>query len=56
MTINDGVEQDNAHELECHWPVELASGYRDWAAERAHEQIGKAGFRLAAMLHEAMKD
>lgn len=56
LTIGDGVDQDNAHETECRWPVTLGAGYRDWASERAKEQLTKAGFRLAAMLHEAMKD
>jgi hypothetical protein len=56
MTIGDGVDQGNAHELECRWPVTLDASYPGWAAERAKEQLAKAGFRLAAMLHAAMED
>jgi hypothetical protein len=36
--------------LSCRWATSLDTGYRQWASEKAREQIAKAGFRLAALL------
>jgi hypothetical protein len=56
LRIHPGVNEQNSHALVCTWPVELKPGYEAWAAEKARDQLAKAGFRLAAMLHAALGD
>jgi hypothetical protein len=34
----------------CTWPVTLGRDYSTWANQQALTQLGKAGFRLAALL------
>jgi S1/P1 Nuclease len=34
----------------CNWPVSLDRAYTDWANKQVVSQLGKAGFRLAALL------
>jgi hypothetical protein len=34
----------------CTWPVTLGRDYSTWANQQALAQLGKAGFRLAALL------
>jgi hypothetical protein len=52
-----GIEIDNAtkvdspeHQPRCTWPVTLPRAYTQWANQQTLTQLGKAGFRLAAIL------
>jgi hypothetical protein len=36
--------------LKCTWPATIDKNYTKWANEQALNQLGKAGFRLAALL------
>ena len=36
--------------LHCTWPATLDRQYTTWANQQALTQLGKAGFRLAALL------
>jgi hypothetical protein len=38
----------------CNWPVTLSREYTSWANRQALTQLGKAGFRLAAVLRAAL--
>jgi len=38
--------------LKCTWPVTFETSYTQWANRQALAQLGKAGFRLAALLRE----
>ena|SRR5215467_3175155 len=38
--------------LKCTWPVTFERSYTQWANRQALAQLGKAGFRLAALLRE----
>ena len=38
----------------CKWNATLPSGYPEEAAKRAREQLAKAGYRLAALLHAVL--
>jgi hypothetical protein len=55
LVINPGIDQHNSHELVCLWPTSLKEKYDEWAAGKAKEQLTKAGFRLAAILHSALE-
>ena len=43
-------------EVECRWDATLQPGYEEWAAKKVHEQLAKAGFRLAEMLRVVLED
>jgi hypothetical protein len=47
--------EDKDHMLKCTVPVTRKEGYGKWAAQQAHIQLAKAGFRLAAILREALR-
>jgi hypothetical protein len=42
---------ENNSGLKCSWPVSIDRDYTKWANQQALNQLGKAGFRLAALLH-----
>jgi hypothetical protein len=46
IEIGDGTRAG----LNCTWPVTLDRDYASWANQHALAQLGKAGFRLAALL------
>lgn len=42
--------------LKCTWPATLERGYSDWANQQALIQLGKAGYRLAALLQAIFEE
>jgi hypothetical protein len=46
IEIGDGTRAG----LNCTWPVTLGRDYTSWANQQALAQLGKGGFRLAALL------
>jgi S1/P1 Nuclease len=50
VEIGEGVPINGGRGLKCTWPVALDRGYTQWANQQALNQLGKAGFRLAALL------
>ena len=40
----------------CTWPVTLPRTYTQWANQQTLTQLGKAGFRLAAILGAIFED
>jgi hypothetical protein len=49
VMIGKGLPQE-LDKPRCQWPTTYDAAYRKWAQEQAHVQLGKAGFRLAALL------
>jgi hypothetical protein len=41
-----------AGQLDCSWETSVSPTYEEWARDQARVQLAKAGFRLAALLHE----
>jgi len=53
LTRNDieiGAGEGNERTLKCSWPVTFDRSYTQWPNQQALAQLGKAGFRLAAVL------
>ena len=51
IEIGAGTHAENEERgLNCTWPVTLGRDYTSWANQQALAQLGKAGFRLAALL------
>jgi S1/P1 Nuclease len=54
VEIDDGTPVEGERELKCNWHVTLDRGYSQWANKQALNQLGKAGFRLAALIQAAL--
>jgi hypothetical protein len=53
--IGDGAPAGNEERgLQCAWPVTISKDYATWANKQALDQLGKAGFRLAALVRALM--
>jgi hypothetical protein len=50
VQIGHSMYSDNAHGSPCFWPVTLTREYTSWANQETLTEIGKAGFRLAALV------
>jgi len=53
LTRNDieiGAGEGNERTLKCSWPVTFDRSYTQWPNQQALARLGKAGFRLAAVL------
>ena len=50
IDIGEGEPKGDPKKLDCTWPTTLKDGYDAWATKEVHAQLGKAGFRLAAIL------
>ena len=51
VNIGEAVSEGDASTgLRCKCPVVIDRGYTRWANEQALTQLGKAGYRLAALL------
>jgi hypothetical protein len=51
IDIGDGMPvEGDERTLKCTWPVTVDRSYTQWANRQALTQLGKAGFRLAAVL------
>jgi hypothetical protein len=57
VDIGEGTPADGDGEQgpKCTWPVTLDRGYNQWANQQTLNQLGKAGFRLAALLRTAFQ-
>jgi hypothetical protein len=44
------LADSHEHKPKCTWPITLTKEYTQWANQQALTQLGKAGFRLAALL------
>jgi S1/P1 Nuclease len=44
------LADSHEHKPKCTWPITLTKEYTRWANQQALTQLGKAGFRLAAVL------
>jgi hypothetical protein len=56
VTVGAPEEAEDDPKLKCTWPVVLEPGYGPWANQQALVQLGKAGFRLAALLRAALEN
>jgi hypothetical protein len=54
VEVDDGTPVEGERELKCNWHVTLDRGYAQWANKQALNQLGKAGFRLAALIQAAL--
>jgi S1/P1 Nuclease len=52
IKIGNGTQATGG--LKCTWPVTLDRDYTSWANQQALAQLGKAGFRLAALLRAVL--
>jgi hypothetical protein len=50
VKIGEPAQVQERQGLKCTWPVTLSREYTHWANQQAVNQLGKAGFRLAALL------
>jgi hypothetical protein len=50
LNIEIGEGEGDERTLKCTWPVTFDRSYTQWANQQALAQLGKAGFRLAALL------
>jgi hypothetical protein len=56
VEIGEGTSSGNEERgLQCTWPVTISRDYTAWANKQAINQLGKAGFRLAAVLRAVMQ-
>ena len=50
VRIGEPTQVQGGQGPKCTWPVTLSREYTRWANQQALNQLGKAGFRLAALL------
>ena len=56
VDIGEGTPAENQERtLQCTWPVTISRDYSTWANKQALNQLGKAGFRLAALVRTVMQ-
>ena len=50
------LADSHEHKPKCTWPITLTKEYTQWANQQALTQLGKAGFRLAALLRAIFRE